>query len=214
MKKYIKKILKPLVPKENILSRREKFNAREIQNWENNNKPLPPPHAVKQMVIQEFGERYKCSILVETGTFRGDMIEAQKYNFERLYSIELSQKLHSDAVRRFKGDSQVTILQGDSGNVMPRLIPELENTTLFWLDGHYSSGVTAKGEKNCPIYKELDAIFKSSTLNHVLLIDDARCFNGTEDYPTLEELKNYMNSIRPNYSFKVEDDLIRCAPQN
>jgi hypothetical protein len=212
MKQTFKKLIKPLIPKATLLKRREKFNSKEIENWKNEGSPVPPPHAVKQKTIEDYGRKYNCSVLVETGTFRGDMVEAQKFNFDQLFSIELSTTLYNDAVKRFNGDANVSILQGDSGDVLPKLIPKLNEVTLFWLDGHYSSGVTAKGEKNCPIYKEIDAIFEKSELNHILLIDDARDFNGTEDYPTLEELKSYINNKNSTYSFEVEHDLIRCVP--
>jgi hypothetical protein len=44
---------------------------------------------------------------------------------------------------------------------------------MFWLDRHYSGGFTAKGEKDCPIIEELDAISNGSHLKHSILIDDA-----------------------------------------
>ena len=52
-------------------------------------------------------------------------------------------------------------------------------------------GDTAKGSKFCPIYEELNAIFTSID-KHCLLIDDARLFNGADDYPTLDELKGFI----------------------
>ena len=82
-------------------------------------------------------------------------------------------------------------MQGDSGNVLNQLVPELNSAALFWLDGHYSGGQTAKGEKECPIYEELKSILASS-LEHIVLIDDARLFIGQHDYPTIEELKDFV----------------------
>jgi hypothetical protein len=46
--------------------------------------------------------------------------------------------------------------------VLPLIIKDLNEPAIFWLDGHYSSGITAKGDKICPIFEELDSIFNNS----------------------------------------------------
>ena len=102
----------------------------------------------------------------------------------------------------------ITILQGDSGVVLNKLITEIDQLALFWLDGHYSGGITAKAEKECPVPEELETILKSS-LPHVILIDDARLFNGTQDYPTIEEIKNIIEKSHSTYSLEIKDDIIR-----
>jgi hypothetical protein len=102
-------------------------------------------------------------------------------------------------------------LEGDSGKVVPTLVPTLDKAVLFWLDGHYSSGITAKGEKECPIHEELSPILKSKYW-HVILIDDARHFVGQNDYPTLEKLEKFVKKINTGYQMEVKDDLIRLTP--
>ena len=42
--------------------------------------------------------------------------------------------------------------------VLPKLLPNLSGDINFWLDGHYSSGLTFKGDQECPIKDELDQI--------------------------------------------------------
>jgi hypothetical protein len=82
---------------------------------------------------------------------------------------------------------------------------------LFWLDGHYSGGATARGHKDCPVLEELDAIF-NSPFEHVIYIDDARLFTGKDDYPTLEALKAYVHDRKPGYTMDVVNDCIRLTP--
>ena len=149
--------------------------------------------------------------LVETGTYLGHMICAQKDNFTRILSIELAEHFHQQAIERFKKDTHVELLLGDSGEVLGKVAPTLTVPTLFWLDGHYSSGETAKGDLNTPIMKELDAVL-AGDLPHVVLVDDARLFNGTEDYPTLEGLKSKVSTLRPDYTVEVSDDIIHVCP--
>lgn len=199
-------MLKKLFRKPTIINHQE-----QLDEWEKNGRPSPPPHIVKQMAIEEYQKKFNTQILIETGTYLGDMVEAQRNRFEKIYSIELSKKLFQRAVKRFKPYSHINILNGDSGIVLNKILPEIERPALFWLDGHYSEGITAKGIKECPVAEELDAILKSD-LPHIILIDDARLFNGTHDYPTLDEIRElYKENGRPD-SLTVKDDIIRLVP--
>ena len=179
-----------------------------IKNWEKEGKPSPPPHIVKQLMIKKLQKKLKYATFVETGTYLGEMIEAQKSNFERLFSIELSETLYQDALIKFASDKKITILQGDSGKVLFDLCIQITEPAIFWLDGHYSEGITAKGDKFCPIYEELSAIFQSQKLPHVLLIDDARLFIGKNDYPTISDLTDFILRNRPEASVSSENDII------
>lgn len=67
-----------------------------------------------------------------------------------------------------------------------------------------------KGELNCPIWKELDTIFKNRN-DHILLINDARDFNGTYDYPTIDEVEKYLHAKNRNYMISVELDIIQAV---
>jgi hypothetical protein len=80
---------------------------------------------------------------------------------------------------------------------------------LFWLDGHYSGGITAKGRTDTPVAEELEHILTHPVMGHVVLIDDARCFVGQDHYPTLDELKEMILNKRPDWVFDVENDIIR-----
>ncbi len=190
--------------------RKKKNDQKQLAEWKQNGCPAPSPHIVKQITIQEYREKYQYKLLVETGTYLGDMVEAQKNTFSKIISIELGIDLFNKATRRFRKYKHITILHGDSGDVLPKILPEINEPAIFWLDGHYSSGITAKGNKNCPIFEELDAILSDDELNHVLLIDDARLFIGKGDYPTIEELEKYILDKNDQYKLEVKHDIIRC----
>jgi hypothetical protein len=179
-----------------------------FKKWKQDGCSIPPPHDIKRLIIRRFQKKYEYKVLIETGTFRGDMVEAQKTNFKKIISIELGIELYEKAKQRFANDKNVLIIQGDSGKVLPSVLDNITEPVIFWLDGHYSSGVTALGDKECPIFEELNAIFNSKRLNHVLLIDDARLFNGEGDYPTIEDLTKYIRSKNENYKVEVKYDII------
>lgn len=185
----------------------------EIALWKKHGKPVPPPHVVKQGTLREFAEKFNLKVFIETGTYYGEMVEAMKPYFNQIYSIELSTELYERAKHRFAGDQRITILHGDSGHVLGELLPRLDQPALFWLDGHYSGGETAKGNKETPIYEELTHIFNSHQKGHVIIIDDARLFGTDPAYPTLDELGEFiqLKSTQP-LKFEIENDSIRIFP--
>lgn len=176
--------------------------------WYINGKPATPPHLIKQMALREIAKRFKIKILVEKGTYYGDMIDAMKKHFDIIYSIELSQELHDLAQKRFDGDQKIHLIQGDSGKELGKIMDSLSQPALFWLDGHYSGGETAKGELETPIYQELSHILNAKEQKHIILIDDARCFGTNPSYPTLEDITAFVKKHK-NAEIAVKNDIIR-----
>jgi hypothetical protein len=213
MKQLLKSVIKktpayPAVRNWNFARSQE----RALAEWEQRGRPVPPPHIVKQQALRHLATEYGLRVLVETGTYYGDMVAAMKPHFDQVYSIELSRDLYEKARRRFAGDEGVTIIQGDSGVELGKLVARMKQPVLFWLDGHYSAGETARGEKETPIYEELMHIFDSQQSGHVIVIDDARCFGTDPGYPRMEELRDFIMAKRPDAGINVEHDSIRIIP--
>jgi len=173
---------------------------------------VEPTHEIKVNTLKEYAKKYSLDTFIETGTFLGDTVYALRNNFKKIISVELSSDLCNKARRRFANDKHISILQGDSGALMGSILDSLKEPALFWLDGHYSGGITARGELDTPIIKELGLILNHHIKNHVILIDDARCFVGENDYPTIKELLAFVSKLNNNLNVKVEDDIIRIYP--
>jgi hypothetical protein len=172
-------------------------------------KGKPLPHNEKMEIVKNCFIQAKCCDFIETGTFQGDTTDVLKNIAEKVYTIELSPEYHSRAVSRFKDFNNVECLLGDSTSMLPIVLQRLKGKPLFWLDGHYSGGDTAQGEKDSPINEELQSIFDAGIKEAVILIDDARCFGYSKDYPSLDELKNKILTLWPLASFENKDDIIR-----
>jgi hypothetical protein len=182
-----------------------------INEWQQNGCPIPPPHEVKQITIKEYQKLSGFTTFVETGTYLGEMVDAQIKNFRNIISVELGMELFKKAQVKYANENSVTIIQGDSGEELPKIVHNLKDSAIFWLDGHYSSGITAKGERECPIFEELDAILTKSKYKHIILIDDARCFIGAGDYPSIEKLSEYIRRKNNKYNIEIKHDIIRCV---
>lgn len=172
----------------------------------------PSPHLYKQRTIRQYAAEFKLGTLVETGTYMGDMVFAMKKFFERIHSVELSPELYERAVARFSADPQVSLWKGDSAALLSDIIGQLHAPTLFWLDGHYSGGATARAEIDTPVVAEVRAIIEQCNVPFVILIDDARLFVGEGGYPHIDWLRETLHMARPDLSVHVFGDIIRITP--
>jgi hypothetical protein len=171
--------------------------------WRMRGSPGPKaPHLLKQRLIAEFAHRFDLHVLVETGTNYGHMIYVNRGLFREIYSIELDEWRASSAQRKFGGQPNIHVIAGDSGAVLPRVIAGIREPVLFWLDGH-------DFDISTPVKQELDAIYKHPVQDNVLLIDDARWFDGRTDYPTMEQLREKAARDYPGRVVEVKDDIIR-----
>ena len=211
MLESIKDIVKKSIPYDVLKLHRDR---KALRSWEKIGRSSPPPHVVKEALIRDYARAFNTRILVETGTYLGDMVYAMRKSFSRILSFELDQTLYEQARKRFAADDHIEIIQGDSGLLLADYLTNINERCLFWLDGHYSGGITARGELNTPIKRELDHIFAHRVADHVILIDDARCFTGQSDYPTLDELQRVVNERTQGWQFLVEDDVVRIHPVN
>lgn len=182
----------------------------ELQ-WRMAGGQVPPPHVVKQRAVLRYQRRYGLRTFVETGTFTGEMVHAVRRRFDRIVTIELSSHLHAAAAARFAREPHIAVLQGDSGVLLPRLLEDLREPALFWLDGHFMGGESARGQIDTPIAAEMTAVLRHDVRGHVVLVDDARLFDGTDGYPTLSALRARVLQERPDTRIEVADDIVRCV---
>lgn len=174
------------------------FAGRGVNAWVRAGNLAPPQHQIKQEIVrEEYARRFGAKTLVETGTYFGDMINAMKREFNRIISR---------ARAHFRSCENV---EGDSAAVLP-LVATLDGPVLFWLDGHFPGGITAKGKTKTPVLDELRAILAQKESGHVILIDDARDFGRASDYPSPDELRAFVVARRPEWGVAVSDDVIRA----
>jgi glycosyltransferase involved in cell wall biosynthesis/antitoxin component HigA of HigAB toxin-antitoxin module len=160
------------------------------------------------------------TVLVETGTFKGDTVAEFESSFNKVVSIELSKTLWFDAVKRFEQYQHVQILQGSSSDQLRELASELQNTaTLYWLDAHWCAASDTAGDiSQCPLLHELQAIGKLNS-ESVLLIDDARLFlspplapHEISQWPSFHQILSCLLSMSNEHELMVVNDVIAFFP--
>jgi hypothetical protein len=178
-------------------------------DWADRQFSAPSPCFVKRQVLLRNGLR--DAIWVETGTFMGDTTRALAKVAKMVYTIEPDPALFSKAEQEFSNTSNVKIIQGLSEEVLPKLLPTLNGDICFWLDGHYSAGITFKGPKETPILDELDAIGWSSARmgKIVVMVDDIRLFDPRNPeslaYPSVDSIVDWAR--KHNLAWHIEHDI-------
>ena len=179
--------------------------------WILRGKPVRSPHLLKQRTVRDYGKRYRLRVLIETGTYYGEMVAAMKNRFADIYSVEFDQQLAQRARDKFSYWPHIHILQGDSQKVLPELLKSLREPALFWLDAGYYGWAGLHGNEQ-RLTSELEAILSHSIKKHVILMDDARGLNGQNGSPTVPELKQRIEAKFPGHGFEVKYDILRITP--
>lgn len=191
-------------------------HIRELVAWRKRQYAAPSPHFIKQVCLARNG--LPNATWVETGTFLGQTTQYLSTRARHVYSIEPEPTLFANAEKRFKNCANVKILHGTSEAVFPGLLPIISGDVNFWLDGHYSAGITFKGEQDTPIVDELESISANiSRFGRIcVLVDDIRCFNPQlPEYATYPSLDVLIDWARANgLLWHIEHDIFvaRTAP--
>jgi len=211
MKEPLKYLLERTTPFGTLARlQRQRQLKKKYRLWEKNGAVAPMPNLGKQRVVIEHIKNFSPSVFIETGTYKGKMIYAIQPYIKEIYSIELDETHFKNAQKRFAGYPNIHIIKGQSGQILPEILDNIDKSCIFWLDAHWSGGSTAKGEHETPIMQEMECILNHKRAEeHVILIDDARCFTGEHEYPTMQSLKQFIMSIYPDWFFEVKDDIIR-----
>lgn len=160
------------------------------------------------------------TLFVETGTFRGDTLEAMKSEFQDLISIELSPDLYSQALDRFRDEQNIRLIKGNSAEALRGILDSVRGrSTLFWLDAHWCVATGTAGETSqCPLLDELKAIGELNDTS-VVLIDDARLFmappsapHEVSQWPTFDQILQQLRSMAPAHEIMIVNDVIALFP--
>jgi hypothetical protein len=167
--------------------------------------------------------KYKdnATVFIETGTWCGQgVINAIDSEFDEIHSIELDEQLYKDNIERFKHNPNVNLYHGDSSIILYDVIKNINKRMLFWLDGHYSGHGTSQSNVTqlyeFPLIYEIQQIDKHHIKDHIILIDDLRCFPSFEEqeklnYKTkysLDILTEELLKINNNYKFRRIDGFV------
>jgi hypothetical protein len=124
------------------------------------------------------------NVFIETGTGKGIGVNhALAAGFDTVYSIELNPLLHDECKERFQGDSRVKLILGDSLDELPKLLEEISEPFILFLDAHCSGGPYIGENMKSFLPKELARIesFSDKFEDSVIIVDDMGHHRGKDE---------------------------------
>ena len=165
---------------------------------------LPIPNLFVSLLYQyqdQIPNLNELNFAIETGTHDARTSTFLAEHFDVVFTVELFpgynpydgknyRDIYAELSEKY---GNLTFLEGDSGEVLKSVLEELPDERFFiLLDAHSM----LKG----PLREELGAIKAASNrTDHVMLIDDCRDL-GQGNFPTLQEFKDAVYNINPDYT--------------
>ena len=128
----------------------------------------------------------KYPLFIETGTHNGDTIFSVEPYFNKLYTIEFSEYYYNKTKSIYNGN-KINFILNDSSIEFETLLPSITEKTIFFLDGHWSSGDTGRSSKDCPLEEEITHINNLFKNEAIIIIDDYRLFGLDKSSGKLNE---------------------------
>jgi len=144
---------------------------------------------VEVFTITQKAGRVSPKVFVETGTYQGQTSLTMARVFDKVYTIEIAKHYYEANRDKFAYTPNISAHLGDTKEVLPKLCQEIQEPIFFFLDAHWSSGDTGRGDVDVPLFAELKSIHDRHNPNDVIVIDDYRLF-GTklnEDWSQITE---------------------------
>lgn len=161
------------------------------------------------------------STFVETGTAYGQTLMQIYPYFNKIFTVEISEELWNWVNPHVKELTHVQHVLGDSLLEIPKFLKTLtkDDKVFFWLDAHWSQGLSSKNEYDVPLIQEcviIDNGYLADTA--VIVIDDVRMFGtkGNEDWTdiSIEAVKSSFKKFKILFSKEINDRLLLFIQRN
>ena len=173
--------------------------------------------------LKEFIENFKTEIYFETGT--GECVSlnyASKFDFKKLYSVDLDIELYNSAVDKFKLDNRVSLINNFSSKALEEFIPVIDKNTpiLFFLDAHfpgadfhkttYEQSIREYKEDAFPLEKEIRTILSLRDYKKdVFIIDDFVLYDKNNQYESIRRGQVWQYDwLQEELNIKTNSDFI------
>jgi hypothetical protein len=179
------------------------YHAYDGQRWAARGFSGPPPHPFKVWTVRQYAA-LGYHTFVETGTNYGDLLTSVAGSYDHCTSIEADPALYRLVAARMARYPHAQVYFGDSAIILPAVLLELREPSLFWLDAHPEPGDSGA----VPLLDELRAIVRHPVLGHTVLIDDAHML-GTNGWPSPDEVEKIVSSSGRCRRIGLANDITR-----
>lgn len=162
---------------------------------------LPP----NRNILKDYPNR----VFVETGSYRGDAIEAAiDANFGRIVSIDIDADQIKFCKHRFdlfrEPRAGLKLIEGNSAVCLWDAIKHIDEPVTFWLDSHWQMlDGTEPGSNPFPLLDEIEQIGRHHIKRHTILIDDMLIMQFNITGYDIGLIKTRIEKINRDYKFTM-----------
>ncbi len=157
---------------------------------------------------------------VETGTNRAETAVWAADHFDSVVTVEGYKPLYEQAVNDHGHRTNIQFIHGDSREHIESVTQSLLEPAIFWLDAHWCGEHTFGRSDECPVIGELEAL-NTSSVPHIILIDDARLFiapppapHQADHWPNIATLCDLLTSPSRRRYVAIHADVIVAVPES
>ena len=162
------------------------------------------PHSLLPAIEKVFAAPFTA---IESGTYKGRTAKHLADLADHVTTIEAEIEHYRKSKKRLQKRKNVTVLYGDSSDLIRSVLPPIKVNCVMWLDAHYSGGSTTGKNNPCPLTNELLQILPvRNASNTIIFIDDSRGLIGSSGWPILSDLVIMLN--KRGYSSIIIDDVL------
>ena len=146
--------------------------------------------------IEELKNKYNIKTFIETGTNTAKTTVVVAKMFENVHTIEFNEEYYLNCKEILKNYENVTIHNGSSEQVLNKILPNINERILFYLDAHWYM--------YCPILDELEAIFNNNKKDCIIVIHDFLSPNTDLGYMRVPDENSVSGGPPLNYEYISE----------
>lgn len=173
--------------------------------------PVNPHSLSKLRIINAARIRSGATQMIEVGTYLGVTANRCAKLFRRVHTIELSETLYLRAKDVLANQENVEIYLGDGRHWIERILQSSEaSDVLVFLDGHFSGGITARGNVPEPALEEIAILSRFQSKIAAIVIDDFRNFGVEQGTPSKSALLASLERYFPERQYQICVHLDQC----
>lgn len=147
---------------------------------------------------------------VETGTYLGLTSKVASRIVVRVYTIEISENLFVSNLKKYSNYENISFIYGESEHELQKVL-NLDHSfpICFFLDAHFSEGLTQKSNHESALELELKSILNfAREFPTVIIIDDFVALDGANGYVNSDDVISQL--LKNNFRFKQSKNMLVC----
>jgi len=189
-----------------------RFSRRILKQFPHLKSPYYPRDVLSWTALH-YPEYAGIDVMIETGTYLGDVPHHEKRRFKCIHTIEISEDLYNRAKTRLAPWPNIICHHGDSAEILERILEGINERAVFLLDAHWSGDASVDWAKSNWKGYPVDTGFRGqresdghiSSEGQLPLLHEISLIAKGHPYASVIIIDDFFNIGKKNHGFIGED---------